>query len=304
MEIRSSADFVRMTRAALAAAGFVRKEIGGTVYLVSQETTPHPPSAPSPLTRGEGYPGQWPSPLRRGEKVPQADEGSSAPTIVLIHGVNDQAGTWFTVAPALAQTHRVILPDLPGHGESAPSDGPIPISLIVDRLEAAIENVQNVTLVGNSFGGWMALLYALKHPSQVTHLFLEASGGLSRPLAVPLVAHTREEALPILRAVHGPDYEPPDWVIEALVQRAGGSPMLRLTELAEHDIEPRLAEINTPATLIWGANDGVLPLSYAQAFQQALPHATLQVIEGAAHIPHLQQPERFLRCLATAESPS
>jgi pimeloyl-ACP methyl ester carboxylesterase len=229
--------------------------------------------------------------------VPKADEGFRAPTIVLIHGANDQAGSWFTVAPALAQTHRVILPDLAGHGESAPKEGPIPLSLIIERLGTVIGDAQNITLVGNSLGGWIAMLYALKHPTQVARLVLESSGGLSRPLAVPLVAHTREEAVPILRAVHGPDYQPPEWVIDALVQRASGSPMLRLTELVEHNIEPRLGEIRQPATLIWGADDGVLPLTYAKALQQAIPNASLNVIEGAAHIPHMQQPERFLQCL-------
>ena len=287
MEIKSAADYAGMTRAALAAAGFVRKENGGTVYW----TTSHPHTNLVKL----------PSPLRRGEKVPQADEGS-LPTIVMIHGANDHAGTWFAVAPVLARTHRVILPDLPGHGESAPNEGPIPISLIVERLEAVIGDNGNVTLLGNSLGGWMALLYALKHPSQVGRLVLEASGGLSRPLAVSLIARTRDEAIPILRAVHGPHFQPPEWVIDALLQRANGSPMLRLTEIPEHDVEPQLGDIHTPTTLIWGADDGVLPLSYAHALQQAIPNAALQVIEGAAHIPHLQQPARFLECLATAES--
>jgi pimeloyl-ACP methyl ester carboxylesterase len=73
--------------------------------------------------------------------------------------------------------------------------------------------------------------------------------------------------------------------------------MLRLTELQEHVIEHRLGELEVPATLIWGADDGVLPLSYAEALQQAIPHSQLKVIEGAAHIPHMQQPERFLACL-------
>lgn len=263
MEIKSGADFIAMTRAAIAAAGFVRKEVGETVYF-------------------------------------DAGAGSA---LVLIHGASDHAGTWFRVAPTLARTRRVILPDLAGHGESAPKDGPIPISLIVERLEAVIDDAlgqsELVTLVGNSLGGWMALLYALKHPSRVSQLVLEDSGGLNRPLAVPLVARTREEAMPILRAVHGPNYRPQEWMIEALLQRATGSPMLRLTELPEHDVEPRLGTIETPATLIWGADDGVLPMSYAEALQQAIPGARLQVIEGAAHVPHLQQPERFLQCLTS-----
>ena len=233
--------------------------------------------------------------------MPKADEGSlCSSAIVLVHGANDQAGTWCPIAPTLAQKHRVIIPDLPGHGESAPKEGPIPISLLVSRLEAVIDEAapdERVTLIGNSLGGWLVMLYALKHPERVAHLVLEASGGLNRPLAVPIIAHTREEAIPILRAVHGPQYEPQEWVIEALLQRAQGSPMLRLTEHLEHSIEPRLGELTTPATLIWGEHDGVLPLSYAEALRDAIPNAELRVIAGAAHIPHMQQPERFLQCL-------
>ncbi|HYC62197.1 MAG TPA: alpha/beta fold hydrolase [Thermoanaerobaculia bacterium] len=272
MEIKSSADFVRMTRAALTGAGFVRHEVDGTVYFQSSFSP------------------------RRGEKVPQADEGS----IVFVHGANDQAGTWFTVAPTIAQMRRVIIPDLPGHGESAPASGPLPISLIAQRLAAVIDHAaptQRITLVGNSLGGWMALLYALQYPERVTQLVLESSGGLSRPLSSPLTAQTRGEALQILSAVHGPRYEPQDWVVDALLQRAKGSPMLRLTELLEHDIEPRLGQIKSPATLIWGADDGVVPLSYGEALRDALPNATMCVIEGAAHIAHMQQPRRFLECL-------
>jgi pimeloyl-ACP methyl ester carboxylesterase len=259
LEINSAADFVRMTRAALAAAGFVRHEREGSVWFES----------------------------------PNED----APALVLVHGANDQAGTWFTVAPALARSYRVIIPDLPGHGESAPQAGPIPISLILTQLEAILANERELTLVGNSLGGWIVLLYALRHPERVSRLFLEASGGLTRPLSSPLVARDREEAMVVLRAVHGPDVQPREWVIDALLQRATDSPMLRLTEVQEHLIEHRLGELDVPTTLVWGANDGVLPLSYAEALQQAIRGSSLHVLEGAAHIPHMQQPERFLTCL-------
>jgi pimeloyl-ACP methyl ester carboxylesterase len=194
----------------------------------------------------------------------------------------------------------VIIPDLPGHGESEPREGPIPLSLVLARLEAVVDDAvpdERFVLVGNSLGGWLALLYALRHPDRVERLVLEASGGLSRPLSSPIVATTRDEAQSILRAVHGPAYVAPEWVIDALLQRAQGSPMLRLTELVEHAIEPRLGEIQVPAMLVWGADDGVLPLSYAEALRDAIPNAALWVIEGAAHIPHMQQPERFLQCL-------
>lgn len=260
MEINSAADFLRVTRGALAASGFVRQESAGTVW--------------------------WTS-------APREEQ----PVLVLLHGANDHAGTWFTVAAALAQRYRVILPDLAGHGESEPHSGPIPISQVLARLEQVIGEERDLTLLGNSLGGWIALLYTLRHPERVSRLVLETSGGLNRPLSAPLAARTREEAAVILRAVHGPSYEAPEWVVESLLQRAADSPMLRLTELLEHDVEPRLGEIRVPATLLWGADDGVLPLSYAKDLQRAIPGATLQVIEGAAHIPHMQQPRRFLECL-------
>jgi len=259
LEINSAADFARMTRAVLAGAGFVRHEHGGSVWFE--------------------YP----------------NEG--APTLVLVHGANDHAGTWFTVAPALARSYRIIIPDLPGHGESEPRSGPIPISIMVSQLETILASERDLTLLGNSLGGWLVLLYALRNPERVSRLFLEASGGLNRPLSSPLTARDREEAMVVLRAVHGPDVQPKEWVIDALLQRATDSPMLRFTEVQEHLIEHRLGELDVPATLIWGANDGVLPLSYAEALHQAIRGSSLHVLEGAAHIPHMQQPERFLACL-------
>lgn len=264
MEIKSGADFARMTRSALAAAGFVRNESDGLVWF---------------------------------ESGPASGTLKTNAPLLLIHGANDHAGTWFTVAPALAKSFRVIVPDLPGHGESEPRTGPIPISLVVAKLERLLQQEHDVTVVGNSFGGWMAILLALRNRERVARLVLEASGGLTRPLAVPIVATSREHANVILRAVHGPAFDPPEWVVEALLQRATDSPMLRFTEAIEHSVEPRLGEIEVPTTLIWGADDGVLPLSYAQDLRDAIRGATLRVIEGAAHIPHMQQPARFLECL-------
>ncbi len=259
METESSADFVRMTRGVLAASGFVRREAEGTVW--------------------------WETPR------------SHKHTIVLVHGVNDQAGTWFTVAPFLARDARVILPDLAGHGESEPKSGPLPISMLLDRLHIAIEAERGFTLAGNSLGGWLAMLYTLRHPDRVKHLVLEASGGLSLPFASPVIARDRDEAIAILRNVHGPRYEPKVWVIDALLERAVDSPMLRVTELEEHVMDPRLRDIHVPTTIIWGADDGVLPLSYAETLQRGIAGAMLHVLESAAHIPHLQQPERYLACL-------
>jgi pimeloyl-ACP methyl ester carboxylesterase len=261
LEINSSADFVAVTRATLAAAGFARKSAGDVVY--------------------------WES----------SDRGAHAPPVVLVHGVNDQAGSWFTVAPALASQRRVILPDLPGHGESAPSSGPLPLPLFLDALENVFGHEREITLVGNSLGGWLAALYTLAHPDRVKHLVLEAAGGLARPFASPVFAHDREQALVILRNVHGSRFQAPEWVIEALIARSKNSQMLRVTEAENYILDRRLADLHTPTTLIWGEEDGVLPVAYARELQSLIAGSELRVLEGAAHIPHMQNPEAFLQCL-------
>jgi abhydrolase domain-containing protein 6 len=261
-EITSHAEFIAQSRSMLAQAGLTRKSLDGTVY----------------WTGGQG------------ER-----------TLCLIHGVNDHAGTWSLVAPALIKSCRLIVPDLPGHGESEPKNGALDMQYLVDRLAAALdaEGATRVTLVGNSMGAWISILYTLAHPERVAEVFLESGGGLAIPLGVSLVASNRDEAVPILQAVHGPNAQFPDWAIDALITRSTDSPMLRLVAggMMSYFIDHRLVEIRVPATVVWGANDGVVTRTYIERLHAGIAGAKLCIIEGAAHIPHAQQPERFIACL-------
>lgn len=261
-EITSHAEFIAGARAVLAAAGLTRKTLDGTVY--------------------------WTG-------------GAGERTLCLVHGVNDQAGTWAFVAATLAKSCRLIIPDLPGHGESEPKNGPLHLKNFVERIAAVLdaEGVSRVTLVGNSMGAWLSILYTLAHPERVERLVLESGGGLALPLGVPLVASSRADAVPILRAVHGPAAQFPDWAIDALISRSSDSPMLRLLAggMHEHFIDGRLKDLHLPVTIIWGAHDGVVTRDYIDRLYAGIPGAQLCVIEDAAHIPHAQQPERFVACL-------
>ena len=227
--------------------------------------------------------------------------GEGERTLCLIHGVNDHAGTWSLVAPALMKSCRLIIPDLPGHGESEPKTGALDMQHLVDRLAAVLdaEDVAHATLVGNSMGAWISILYTLAHPSRVAELFLESGGGLALPLGVSLVAANRGEAVPILQAVHGPNAQLPDWAIDALITRSSDSPMLRPVAggMMAYFIDDRLTDLRVPATVVWGANDGVVTRAYIDRLHAGIAGAKLCVIDDAAHIPHAQQPERFIACL-------
>jgi pimeloyl-ACP methyl ester carboxylesterase len=255
--------FLQATREGLVAAGLERVEHEGSVYF-----------------RG-------------------GSQGS--PVLVLLHGANDQAGTWSAVVPQLVKHYRLIVPDLAGHGESAPSEGPLPLQMILDKVAGIIEceGVEHATFTGNSMGGWISMLYALSHPNRVDRLVLEDASGMAWVVTVPLFSTTREDAILALRAVHGPHAELQEWMIDALLERATASPMLRVAQagVLQHLLDARLPQLDVPTTLIWGADDGVLPVAYAEALRAKIKGSTLQIIEGAAHIPHRQQPERFLACL-------
>lgn len=241
--------------------------------------------------------------LRIGEStVVYFTGGRAERTLVLVHGVNDQSGTWAAVAPALLRDYRLVTIDLPGHGESDPKTGPLPMRTMIDALGAVIEATspgKPVALLGNSMGGWVSILYATEKPKRVSHLVLEDASGMAWDLTkLPLFPKNRDEATTLLRLVHGPDATIPDFLIEA-VQSSAVTPQKRVIDagVLEWLVDARLPFLDMPVTLVWGEHDGLLPLAYAKILKERIAGATLHVIDGAAHIPHRQTPEAFVRIL-------
>ncbi len=232
-------------------------------------------------------------------------DGDADDTLVLVHGVNDQAATWSAVSLQLASDYKVIAIDLPGHGESQPQTGPLPMRSMIDALAMVIDHEspeKPVTLVGNSMGGWVSILYTSEHPERVSRLVLEDTSGMAWDLShVPLFPKDRTEAMRLLRMVHGPDAPIADSVLD-LVLAAKDLPQKRVLDagILEWIVDTRLSKLTMPVTLIWGANDGLLSLEYAKTLQSRMPNSSLHIIERAAHIPHRQAPAEFLALLREA----
>ncbi len=232
--------------------------------------------------------------------------GSGSP-VVLLHGANDQAGLWNRTARVLARDHRVIVPDLPGHGESAPATGPLSFAQILGGVRAVIEKecpTGKVGLVGNSLGGWIAMLWALEHPDRVSVVVLEDAGGVSIDYKGPsLLPKTREEARTVVKAVLGPSGPPmPGYILDDLVRRA---PRSQVARMAGEDVRPyllddKLAGVNFPVALIWGEDDGVAPLDYGRHFASMIRGAQIVAIPNCGHIPHNQCPGQFNSRLVSA----
>jgi pimeloyl-ACP methyl ester carboxylesterase len=247
--------------------------------------------------------------------------------VLLIHGLAGSSKTWDDVIPLLAEHYDVIAPDLLGHGESAKPLGDYSLGAFASGLRdlLAVLGVGNVTIVGHSFGGGVAMQLGYQHPDLVDRLVLVGSGGLGREVSWLL----RILTLP------GAEYLMPLWFPKALVDR--GTELGRA--LNRRDIRhPRLAEIwraysslagaenrhafvrtmrgvidpggqvvdasdrlylaaRVPTLIVWGDNDLIIPVSHAHVAHEAIAHSRLEILDGVGHFPHVEAPERFVDVL-------
>jgi pimeloyl-ACP methyl ester carboxylesterase len=225
------------------------------------------------------------------------------PLLVLIHGTGRQAGDWSAIAPALARRYTVVLPDLPGHGDSAPASGPLPIGDLAASLGALLDQRhpgRPAILVGNSLGGWVALLYALRHPERVERVVGISSSGIYAKLDVPLQPKDREQARVLWRAIHGPRaQDPSDGELDAIVTRIAAGPAPRVVAglRIEDFLDAQASGLKTPVDLLWGEEDGVLPIAYGERLAALLPRARLHRLPGCAHMPQVDCPRETLAAL-------
>ena len=115
-----------------------------------------------------------------GHEVGYRLDGEGPETILLIHGMAGSSRTWRDVTPGLVRHHRVLAPDLMGHGESAKPMGDYSLGAHASGLRdlMALLDIERATIVGQSLGGGVALQLAYQHPELCERLVLVSSGGL------------------------------------------------------------------------------------------------------------------------------
>lgn len=251
-------------------------------------------------------------------------EGGDGPPVVLLHGPMANATHWMGIIPGLTATHRVIVPDLPGHGTSQVTEGDrIDSGRIMEWLDALIE--QSCTtppaLVGQLLGGAIAARYASEHSHRLSRLVLVDTFGLrpfepapefglalSNFLAQPTerthtdLWHNCAFNLDTLRNRMGERWRP----FEAYNLDRARTPSVQaaVATLMEHFGAPTistsdLARIAVPTTLVWGRHDHATPLAVAEEASARFGWP-LHVIETCNDDPPVEQPEALLRALRVA----
>lgn len=251
-------------------------------------------------------------------------EGGEGPAVVLLHGPMANAAHWMRVIPDLAVDHRVIAPDLPGHGASDfTDDGRIDADRILQWLSELIEQscATPPILVGQLLGGAIAARFASEQGRRLRRLVLidtfglrtfepapEFGRALSDFLAQP-TGRTHTELwrqcafdLDVLRRNMREQWHPfetynLDRARAPSVQAAVAALMEQFAVPAIPDGD--LARILVPTTLIWGRHDRATPLSIAEEASLRFGWP-LHLIEHCNDDPPVEQPEALLRALRIA----
>lgn len=250
------------------------------------------------------------------------------PLVVLIHGMAGSSAAWRHVVPALSRRFTVLAPDLLGHGASAKPRGDYSLSGHANVLHDLLTALghERATLIGQSYGGGVALQLAYQFPEHVERLGLVSSGGLGREVSLLLRSLTLPGAQQMFPAVCSPQLRAiargaVSWLagIGLRATPAAEEAWLAYASLADADaqraffrtlhavIDPGGQAVGAadrlylatrvPTLIVWGARDGLIPVSHAHAAHAAIPGSRLEIFEDVGHFPHCEAPERFIAVL-------
>jgi len=263
-----------------------------------------------------------------GHELSYSDNGDGR-TVLLVHGLMSSSQTWSGQVDRLATRHRVIAPDLFGHGESAKPPGDYSLGAHAASLRDLLDaiGVSSATLVGHSLGGGIALQMAYLFPDRVDAIVLVSSGGLGRELNPLLRAATlpgSELVLPVLSSgwVHSigdtalrlwgkaglPQVSPStDEAWQGLSSLADGDTRRAFLATSRSVIDVRGQTVSAqnrlsgiasrPTMLIWGERDRIVPSAHVEAARQELPATRVEMFARSGHFPHLDEPDKFAAVL-------
>ena len=246
----------------------------------------------------------------------------SGPPMLCLHGLGASLFSWRHFIVPFSQTHRLILVDSQGCGNSPkPRTSSYSIEEKVNDIYELIvaEDLRNLTLVGNSLGGGIALMLALRfaeeNSDRISKLVLIDSAGdknfmpshlklIRSVLGGPIVYASPSKLA--ARLTLNACYHDKSKITKEQV-RAYAKPLstaagrYALLQTAKRIVPPdadeliaKLKKITIPTLILWGRQDKVIPLRVGELLHEALPNATLEVIEECGHVPQEEKPEETI----------
>lgn len=248
------------------------------------------------------------------ESDPASGQASDkAPTLWLFHSLLSDRASFDAIAPKLARSHRVIVPELPGFGGSKAVGGGL--AAVADRMAEAVKEAAagaETIVLGNGYGGFVALQMAIRHPAIATRLILADCGAAfsqsGREAFRNMAAASKSKGLPAItdvamRRLFAPEFQAqhPDLMRdrrEAFLKTDPEVLQAACAQLAELDLRGELARVTVPVLVLVGEHDEATPPPMSRELAAGLPNARLKILAGCAHVPQLQSPEMFLDAIA------
>lgn len=252
-------------------------------------------------------------------------QGAGAP-ILLIHGFGSSTFTWRHIAPALAETHKVIAVDLKGFGQSdKPLDEHYSIFDQAKLIKQLIleKDLKGLTLIGHSYGGGISLMLALDEDprlkGRITKLVLLDTIAYPQNIPVafkmmdlPLMSHLGVRMVPAemqarvaLRLAYYDDSKIGDDTVQTyaapLRTVAGKHAVIQsarqIVPQGLEEISKRYATITQPTLIAWCDSDKIVPLDIGLQLRRNMPTSRLEIIERCGHMPQEEQPEATLHVI-------
>jgi 3-oxoadipate enol-lactonase len=243
--------------------------------------------------------------------VNAADSGTGTP-LILLHSLLSDRASFDAIVPELAKSFRVIVPDLPGFGESRAVGGGL--ADVADRVAEAVRDAaagEPAIVLGNGYGGFVALQMAIRHAGIASRFifadcgaaFSEAGRDAFRNMAAASKAKGLAAITDVaMRRLFAPEFQAAN--PELMADRRAA--FLRTDEevfraacaqLAELDLRPELHKVRVPVLVLVGEHDEATPPAMSHELAAGLPDARLKIIAGCAHVPQLQSPAAFLEMI-------
>lgn len=245
-------------------------------------------------------------------------EGGKGQTILLLHGFGANKDNWIRFAKYLTNDYHVVIPDIPGFGESSQIQNQNYAAKNqlnrIDRFTEALK-LEKFHLAGNSMGGMLAALYGATYPQKVLTLALLAPGGVGSPnpseVAIllqkgtnPLLTGNAEDFDRLIKLCFAkPPYIPSQFkkvlAADAIAHRDFnkkiwddmlGNLTKEALSVRENFLAPYLPQIQAPVLIIWGDCDKILDVGGVAVLEKNLKNYRTVIMKDTGHIPMLEHP--------------
>jgi pimeloyl-ACP methyl ester carboxylesterase len=231
------------------------------------------------------------------------DEGEGK-ALLLLHGLFGALSNWESVVNHFKGEYRVLIPMLPIYEmplRQADLDG------LLRHLQAFVAHfkLDRMTLMGNSLGGHIALLYTLSNPSKVERLVLTGSSGLfenGMGGSYPKRGSYEYIKERVEYTFYDPSVATKEYIDEIFETTKSIPKCMRIVSIAKsaqrHNLATELPKIEVPTLLVWGLNDTITPPMVAHEFNRLIPNSTLRFIDKCCHAPMMEHPQKFNQILS------